>query len=400
MKVATKIYQKNAFIYLEGKNNSNNFYIVKSGKIKINRKNPILGETEEIKGSGYIFGIIQCITGISDDEVAQAITDCELFVIPKNSINTLYVEHPNVILKILSEYAEILRKLDKELVVFDFYINFYNRIEKIIEVAKKYIELNQKEKAAHLLKTSLIEFKDNQTAIEKINLLINELPDVDIITTSQTLTEMHIAPNTVIFTEFENGDNFYVIKKGKVKITKLQHDKETLLATLREGDIFGEMSILNDKPRNATAQSETDIDIMVINKNSISKLPATLFLKILEFLTKRIWFVQQQLICFKLPIPTAKLYYLLCSKIKLEIPEPKKEYDKSFLFKVPVDEFYQMLDFTDKMKNEVSDFLNDKNIEISWDSVRIKNIGDLFDKNVYNFSRALFAYNGTIEKGR
>lgn len=398
MKVATKFYQKNAFIYLEGKNNAKHFYIVKSGQVRINRKNPILGESEEIRGTGFIFGMIQCITGISDDEVVRALTDCELFVIPKDGIGLLYIEHPKVILKILSEYSEILRVLDKDLVRYDFFTTFNNRVDKLLEIANKYVTAGQKEKASHLLTVSLDEYKDDSSALNRIKSGLAGLPKTELFEAEQIITEKRVASHTVIFTEFERGDNFYIIKKGKVKITKLQHDKEILLAILSDSDIFGEMSILNEKPRNATAFAETDLDLMIVKKQGIDKLPSTLFVRILEYLTKRIWFVQQQLISFKLPIPTAKLYYLLCAKVKQLIPDPRKEFDKNFIFKFPIEELYQMLDFTEKMKQEIDDFLNDKNIELYWDSMRIRNIGDLFDKNTYNFARALFAYNGMIEK--
>jgi len=137
---------------------------------------------------------------------------------------------------------------------------------------------------------------------------------------------------------------------------------------------------------------------MIINKKGIDKLPPTLFVKILEFLSKRIWFVQQQLICFKIPVPTAKLYYLLASKIKQVIPDPKKEFDKSFTFKFPIEELYQMLDFDKKTKDDIEDFLNDKNVELYPDSIRIRNIGELFDKYFYNYSRALYVYNGMVDK--
>ncbi|OHD27156.1 MAG: hypothetical protein A2086_02250 [Spirochaetes bacterium GWD1_27_9] len=398
MKVSTKLFQKNAFIYLEGKNNGRHFYIVKTGQIKIKRKNPILGDTEEIKGNGYIFGIIQSLTGIADDEVVQAVTDCEVFVISKDKIDELYTEHPKVILKILSEYSEILRRLDKDLIRYEFFSVYADRKEKIFDIVDKYISIKEEKKASHLLKISELEFKNDPVNLEKYKSVMEKLPSVEVFTTDQIITERKFPPQSVIFTEFETGDTFFIIKKGKVKITKLKHDKEMLLAILSEGDIFGEMGILNDKPRSATAVAEVETNVMIINKKGIDKLPPTLFVKILEFLSKRIWFVQQQLICFKIPVPTAKLYYLLASKIKQVIPDPKKEFDKSFTFKFPIEELYQMLDFDKKTKDDIEDFLNDKNVELYPDSIRIRNIGELFDKYFYNYSRALYVYNGMVDK--
>ena len=165
-----------------------------------------------------------------------------------------------------------------------------------------------------------------------------------------------------------------------------------------DGDIFGEMAVLNDKHRNAAACSVEDTELMVIDKKGIDKLPPPLFKKLLEFLSKRIWLVQQQLICCKLPSVTAKIYYLLTSKVKQVIHNPEEEFSNSFIFKFPVKELYQMIDFDydERRKEEVSDFLNDKNIGFYWDSIKVKNIGNLFDKNSYYFSRALIAFNSTL----
>ncbi len=207
--------------------------------------------------------------------------------------------------------------------------------------------------------------------------------------------EITLPQKNVIFTEFELANNFFIIKRGKVKITKLRHDKEILLAILGEGDIFGEMAILNDKPRNATACAEEETNLMVISKAGIDKLPPPIFVKLLEFLSQRIWLVQQQLISCKLPSTVAKLYFLLTSKIKQKIHNPEEESDSSFIFVFPLKELYNMIDYeyNELNKDDIADFLNDKNFDFYNGSIKIKKIGRLLDKNAYYLSRLLMSYN-------
>ncbi len=114
MKVPIKRFKKDAFVYLSGNKPPKEFYIVKSGEIKINKTNQILGKSEEIKGIGYIFGVIQCLTGIIEEETAIAITDIDVFVISRDKIQDLFINHKKVILKILAEYSEILRSLKRK----------------------------------------------------------------------------------------------------------------------------------------------------------------------------------------------------------------------------------------------------------------------------------------------
>jgi len=68
----------------------------------------------------------------------------------------------------------------------------------------------------------------------------------------------------VIFYEGEEGQTMYIIYEGKVKITKRARDVETTLAVLQAGDFFGEMSIIDESPRSATAIVEEDVTKLIV----------------------------------------------------------------------------------------------------------------------------------------
>ena len=61
------------------------------------------------------------------------------------------------------------------------------------------------------------------------------------------------AAGTVLFREGETGTTMYVLQAGRVRITKSIKGEDKMLAILGPGEFFGEMAILNDKPRTATA---------------------------------------------------------------------------------------------------------------------------------------------------
>ena len=63
----------------------------------------------------------------------------------------------------------------------------------------------------------------------------------------------NVTAGQVLFHEGEPGKEMYVVQSGKVNITKNVRDTEKVLATLGPGEFFGEMSILNNKPRSAGA---------------------------------------------------------------------------------------------------------------------------------------------------
>ena len=70
---------------------------------------------------------------------------------------------------------------------------------------------------------------------------------------------------TVIFHENDPGAEMFIIQSGKVKISKKVREVEKTLVVLGKGDFFGEMSILNNKPRSATAEVIEDAKLLVID---------------------------------------------------------------------------------------------------------------------------------------
>ena len=57
----------------------------------------------------------------------------------------------------------------------------------------------------------------------------------------------------MLFREGETGKEMFVLQSGKVAITKTVRDTEKILAMLGPGEFFGEMAIISNRPRNATA---------------------------------------------------------------------------------------------------------------------------------------------------
>ena len=80
----------------------------------------------------------------------------------------------------------------------------------------------------------------------------------------------------VVFREGEPGDVMFVIQTGRVRISKNVANGERVLATLGPGEFFGEMAILNDKPRTATAVITEDgpAKVLVIDAKRFEQMIA------------------------------------------------------------------------------------------------------------------------------
>ncbi len=69
----------------------------------------------------------------------------------------------------------------------------------------------------------------------------------------------------IIFSEGEIGTEMYIIQSGTVELLKEIGKETRVLATLEKGDFFGEMTVLEDLPRNASARAKTDVELVRIN---------------------------------------------------------------------------------------------------------------------------------------
>jgi len=72
----------------------------------------------------------------------------------------------------------------------------------------------------------------------------------------------HYASSQNIFKEGEPGNKMYVVKEGEVELSV--HGK--LVASIGKGGIFGEMALIDSKPRSATAIAKTDCDLGPIDE--------------------------------------------------------------------------------------------------------------------------------------
>jgi ATP-binding cassette subfamily B protein len=77
----------------------------------------------------------------------------------------------------------------------------------------------------------------------------------------------------VVFRQFDVGDKFYVIARGRVRVSASTDDGvEHTLAVLQDGDNFGEVALLQDSPRNATVTSEAATVFLTLRRTSFQRL--------------------------------------------------------------------------------------------------------------------------------
>jgi hypothetical protein len=70
----------------------------------------------------------------------------------------------------------------------------------------------------------------------------------------------------IIFRQGEPGDCAYFIQSGEVEVIRDENGSESVIATLSEGEYFGEKALISSAPRNATIRAATQTRVGVIRK--------------------------------------------------------------------------------------------------------------------------------------
>src|SRR3984957_5646724 len=114
----------------------------------------------------------------------------------------------------------------------------------------------------------------------------------------------------VLFREGERGEEMYVIQSGVVQIVKRVGDGERSLATLGRGEFVGEMAILNDKPRSATARVLEDAHCLLIDAATLEQMVSNngeIALRLVKKLARRLDSADELIQLLMNPDPKARV---------------------------------------------------------------------------------------------
>lgn len=91
---------------------------------------------------------------------------------------------------------------------------------------------------------------------------------------ARRLRPLRVRPGQVVFREGEEGDAFYVIRRGEAEVVRGRDGTEERLTLLGPGDHFGEIALLGQSTRTATVRSLTHLELVVLRKGDFERLLA------------------------------------------------------------------------------------------------------------------------------
>ncbi len=331
-------FRKGSYIIVEGKQRADNFYIIRSGKVQISKEvNVVEEEGGNILGPGDFFGVVSTMSSHSHIETAMALTDVSLISVHRDQYWLLIEKNTPVAMKIIQGFSRKMRYLDEALTRLTLKNTASADASHLFKVAEYYAKQNQYNQAYYAY-YKYIKYNPNgeyvDIAKERMAKIHPYAKIVNVDKNSNNFTRVY-PKNTMIFSENEPGDELYIIQKGRVKITKIVDNNEVLLAMLKAGDIFGEMALLENKPRSASAIAYDDVTLLAVNRENFQMMVKTqpqLITRLTQLLAERIWFIYKQLANTLMLDPLGRLYDALMIQLeKNRVPiEPTTSYTFDF----------------------------------------------------------------------
>ncbi len=185
-------------------------------------------------------------------------------------------------------------------------------------------------------------------------------------------------PGEIIFCEYEPGDAFYLIQQGRVQISKIMGDIEKTVDVLQPGEIFGEMAILEEAPRSATAIAVERVKCLEFNRENFEILmrgnPA-IALKLLKLFTKRIYDQRRRFMILTLDDTQARVadVFLMLNELR---GQPEDETDERVFFTTQEDVAHWAGLSTEETRHVLNHFVSQRRLEVEKDRIILKNINE------------------------
>jgi len=250
---------KGGYVFRE-EDRSMDFYVVRDGEIDVSKTTPFGPQILGKLGPDTIFGEMNFIdrTHRSSDAIATKPSACYTF-----SFSAL----------------DQLMDEDKELAV-GLHWAFWRSLTVKVRDANEQLKLFFQEDAK---KGSGSKSADGKRETQQVTVKSEDKVDLfrerglsagEMKLLATFSSEERFREGSMIFREGEKGDKLYIVLDGRVRISKfIPGVGEEALAVLDRGDFFGEMALIDDKPRSADAKAhESDATVLSIDRATLNEI--------------------------------------------------------------------------------------------------------------------------------
>lgn len=189
----------------------------------------------------------------------------------------------------------------------------------------------------------------------------------------------HFKKGELIFAEYEMGDVFYLIQKGQVQLIKIINGFEKNLDILQPHEFFGEMAILDNSPRSASAIAYDDVAALEFNKDNFVQLingNPEISMVLLRTFVRRVYEQKRRYMLLAIPDKQARI-----ADVFIMLDETSQNIDRSSemrIFEITLEGVARWAGMTlQDVEDNIRKFLDQGRIEIFTDRIIVQNMAQL-----------------------
>lgn len=313
-------FRKDSYILVEGNAEADRFYIIQRGNVRCFKEQAIGDDTATTLGPGDFVGVIPCMSGHPQIETVVATTDVVAISVKKEQYPALIEKNTPVAMKIIRTFANRMRTLNETLTKITLKNNIISSPEQLYTIASYYEKTGKTDLAAYGY-YQYLKACPHGVSFEKAKARFVALkPKSKAVYYESTPDLIRSYPkDTMIFSECQTGQDMFIIQDGQVKISKVVDGNEVILAVLKKGDFFGEMALLENKPRSASAIAHEDCRLMTVNRQNFDQMVTTqpqLISRLTTTFAERLWAMNRQLENTQIRDPLGKLFDMLALQLE------------------------------------------------------------------------------------
>lgn len=292
-------YTKGSIIYFSG-DRDESIFILQKGAIILTSTDIETGIpiTEHIR-EGEFFGVKSAFGHFPREETATVVVDSITVSMNFMEFEKLFGNNKAVILKMLKVFSNQLRNIHKKTesilnsteeisqnigmqsVAQSFYDD--EQYKSCCDVCAKYFTLFPSSSNTEQVKKLYLDSKKRMDAQSSRGKILNPSDNPDSpVAVNNALKQFSLPafsrfaktfePGSVIISEYEPGNCFYLIQSGRVQLVKCVKGTKKNLDILMPGEFFGEMAILENSPRSATCVAIDTVELLEFTKENFEIL--------------------------------------------------------------------------------------------------------------------------------
>ena len=402
-------YGAGSLIYFQGEA-AERIFLLQSGNVNLISQNMETGEDiRDIVQSGEFFGVKSALGRFPREENAQAVQTSTLLVFSVPEFEALAMANTRIIMRMIKVFSNQLRRIHKQVSNMMSTKEVDNPEDGLFNIGERYLKNKKNKYAYYVFSKYLLHYPSGQNADQVSKYLAqtdavlkaSSADKADSFSSKKSTTSAEYAAvsqaggdgidlsafsrfarnfeaGEMIFSEFEPGNVFYFIESGRVQLIKHIGEMEKTLDILQSSGMFGEMAILENFPRSATAIALDNVRVLEFSRQNFEILMMgnpMIALRLLKIFCKRIYDSKRRYMILTLAEPQTKVadvFLMLDEGLPLD-----GKFSERREFNINMDDVAHWAGMgVNEARNVLSSFANQHRIEIYSDRIAVRNIND------------------------